>query len=154
MPFHEDDSKISAWLDGELSADEARSVETHVGQCESCGELAATFRRIRESLLLAAPAVEPDPGFLVRFRARRDETSVAPFWTWRQLALRLLPVAFAVLLLALGSVWIASKSEPALSATDMSLLEGEAIGSPTFFARTAPEPVLEIALEPFPGELP
>lgn len=154
MPFHEPDARISAWLDGELPADEARSVEAHVSQCASCGELVSSFRQMGASLRGSAPAVEPDPAFLVRFRAHRDEISVAPFWTWRQLAMRLVPVALGVLLLALGSVWIASRNEAGLTTLDLSTLEVEAIGSPTFFARTAPEPVLEIALEPFPGELP
>lgn len=103
--------------------------------------------------LASTSRLESDPGFIARFRSRRDALSVAPFWTWRQLAMRLVPVALAVLVFALGSVWMASRHEPD-GAVDLSALETEAIGNPTFFARTAPEPVLEIVLESFPGEVP
>jgi hypothetical protein len=82
------------------------------------------------------------------FRVRRDELSVAPWWTWRELALRLLPLAALVLVAALLSVLFSSSDERNLEA-----LELEALGTESGFSATsAGEPVLSIALEPFPPE--
>ncbi|HXV62908.1 MAG TPA: zf-HC2 domain-containing protein [Vicinamibacteria bacterium] len=137
-----DDEKISAWIDAELSQEEAERVAIHVERCSTCRELASSFRSLREGLGLE---VEPDPGFVVRFRERRDE----PLWKWRRVGLRLLPFAAGALVAALITVWAAAQQE-----TDLTVLEREAIGNDTVFARATPEPVLLIALEPFPGEVP
>ncbi|HSF18579.1 MAG TPA: zf-HC2 domain-containing protein [Vicinamibacteria bacterium] len=137
-----EDEKISVWIDGELSREEADEVAIHVEGCSSCRELAASFQSLREGLRLD---VEPDPGFVVRFRERRDE----PLWKWRRVGLRLLPFAVGALVAALIVVWAAAQREP-----DLTVLEREAIGNDTVFALATPEPVLLIALEPFPGEVP
>lgn len=147
MTCPKDDSRLSAWIDGELPEPEALEMDGHVAGCARCGELVSSFERLRESL---AVELEPDPGFLVRFRERRDELSIAPWWTWRQLALRLAPLAAAALLLAAVSVVLSS------SGPDLDTLELEALGDSNAFGRSASveEPVLSIALGPFPEEVP
>ncbi len=136
------EDRISVWLDGELLQGEAGVVETHVEGCASCQELVQAFGS------RTLPRLEPDPSFIVRFRARRDEQSIAPWWTWRQLALRLLPLAVAVVGAAILSIWIAaSSSESALQA-----LELEALGDPVAFDAEV-EAVLSIAFEPFPSDI-
>ena len=102
-----------------------------------------------------ASETEPDGLFLTRFRARRDELSVAPWWTWRQLAMRLVPVALILVAAATASV-LFSLEEPAQE-NDIQILELQALGD--FEAipeedRSALDPVLEITLEPFPVEEP
>lgn len=146
-----DDARWSAWLDGELSEQSRAELEEHLEACSTCREHADSFRSVGLVLAELSPELEPDPGFLVRFRARRDEISVAPFWTWRQFALRLLPIAAAVLIAALWTVTLNAPEEE----REMNALELEALGSPAAFAAEGPsEPVLTIALEPFPLDLP
>ena len=136
------EDRISNWLDGELPRNEARAVENHVDGCSSCQELIEAFGS------RTLPQPEPDPSFIVRFRERRDEQSIAPWWTWRQLALRLLPLAAAVVGAALLSIWISSSpAENSLQA-----LELEALGNPVTFESGA-EAVLSIAFEPFPEDI-
>ena len=136
------EDRISIWLDGELPQGEAGVVETHVDGCASCQELVQAFGS------RTLPQLEPDPSFIVRFRARRDELSIAPWWTWRQLALRLLPLAAAVVAAAVLSLWIASSS----SESSLQALELEALGDPVAFDAEV-EAVLSIAFEPFPSDI-
>jgi anti-sigma factor RsiW len=148
MKCPEEESKLSAWIDGELAASEARALESHLGDCPSCRGVLQSFRDLRAAL---GGKLEPDPGFVVRFRERRDEVSIAPWWTWRQLALRLVPVALGALVLA----WLAVSS--ATPGPDLGAFEVEALGNATSFDPDAPlaaEPVLSIALGPFPEEVP
>jgi anti-sigma factor RsiW len=150
MTCPRDEAPLSAWVDGELEASEAREVESHVGECASCSSLVQTFHEVRMAL---RAELEPDPGFVVRFRERRDEVSIAPWWTWRQLALRLVPVALGAMVLA----WLAVSSALPGGGPELQALEVEALGNPTSFDPDAPlaaEPVLSIALGPFPEEVP
>jgi anti-sigma factor RsiW len=149
MDCLKDESKISAWLDGELSEGEASDVERHLSRCSSCKALADSLQETSRSLArIQRDEIAADPGFLARFRVRRDELSVAPWWTWRELALRLLPLAALVLVAALLSVLFSSSDERNLEALELEAL-GTEIG---FSATSAGEPVLSIALEPFPPE--
>jgi anti-sigma factor RsiW len=56
-PIHEE--QVMAYLDGELSPDEAARVAKHLDQCASCAELAAELRGV--SSRLVAWSVEPAP---------------------------------------------------------------------------------------------
>lgn len=150
MSCPEDRSRLSAWVDGELGPTEASELERHVSSCVSCADLVQSIRGLRGAL---AVDIEPDPGFVVRFRERRDELSIAPWWTWRQLALRLVPAALGALLLA----WLVVASKTPGPEPDLQAFEAEAIGSGTTFdpgAGLSEEPVLSIALGPFPEEVP
>jgi anti-sigma factor RsiW len=148
MSCPKDPSNLSAWLDGELDVPESDEIERHLARCSSCSGLVEELREMGSAIGVELP---PDPGFVVRFRERRDAVSIAPWWTWRQLALRLVPVALGALLLA----WLAVSS--ARPGADLQTLEVEALGNPTSFDPDAPlaaEPVLSIALGPFPEEVP
>jgi anti-sigma factor RsiW len=133
------------YLDGELSASDVSRLEGHLDACESCREELASFKELSGMLTTHA---EPDPYFLTRFRARRDEELGAEgaFQPWRRFAVRLLPFAVAALLGAAAAVW--------LSVDDAGLVELEARQLGDGFVMAAgeePYPVLNIALEPFPG---
>jgi hypothetical protein len=86
---------LSAHLDGELSADEAATVEAHLADCDACrAELDAT-RVVREKVR-AAPAVDPPVGFYERLvRTRR--------WSRTQAAASVVAIA-AAWILVLGFV--------------------------------------------------
>ena len=154
-----DQELLSAHLDGELSPEQAREVEER---------LAADPRFREEHLRLTQVAAilrvecEPDPGFLVRHRARREDLSPVRFWTWRQLGYRLSAAAAALLVAAGLSVWQAEQLAPeplanvAPVAEELDLLafEGEILAASGFEAEfqtlaasdSANEPVLVIAL--------
>jgi anti-sigma factor RsiW len=136
---------LSMYLDGELSASDVSRLEGHLEVCESCREELASFEEL--SSVLATHA-EPDPFFLTRFRARRDE-ELGPEGTlqvWRRLAVRLLPLAAAALIGAAAAVWVSTEDDELVE------LEARQLGDGFLMAvEEDPYPVLNIALEPFPG---
>ena len=134
------EDRISAWIDGELAPPDANAVETHVAGCATCQELVASLRNLSQYF---ETDVVPDPGFVVRFRERRDQVSVAAWWTWRELALRLVPLAAAVLVAAIAVLWMSQAP-----AAWLQELERDALGAPVAFDN-GPEAVLRIAFEPF-----
>ncbi len=90
--------ELMAWLDGELPADEAQAISTHLDYCQECAELAGQFRRTAQTL--AQWSVPPVPASLdtsVADAAKKiasGRRSVAPerlirvsFWNWRNLAI-------------------------------------------------------------------
>jgi anti-sigma factor RsiW len=133
---------LSAHLDGELAAAEESLLNEHLAGCAVCRAELAELRRVAEGL---AARTEPDPFFVARFRALRDSDPWARPEPWRRLALRLLPLAAAAVLGAVAAVW--SSQPPAA----LGELEARALGEVSVIAfDTEPEPVLRIALEPFP----
>jgi hypothetical protein len=44
------ESKLVAWLDRELTTEEASAVECHVEGCHECGRLVATYERVSQAL--------------------------------------------------------------------------------------------------------
>ncbi len=158
-----DQELLSAYLDGELPPAQMREFEAR---------LAADPRFREEHLHLTQAAAilrvecEPDPGFLVRHRERREDLSPVRFWTWRQLGYRLSATAAALLVAAGFSVWQAGQPEaaplagalPVAEELDLLAFEGEILAAPSpetgFEAEfqtlaasdSAAEPVLVIAL--------
>lgn len=158
-----DQELLSAYRDGELSPERMREVEKRLGVDPRFREEHLRLQRVASVLRVAC---EPDPGFLVRHRERREDLSPVRLWTWRQLGYRL-SAAAALLLVAAGlSVWQAEQpaAEPLADAAsiagelDLLAFEGEILASPRFetdFAGEfqtlaasdpAAEPVLVIAL--------
>lgn len=158
-----DQELLSAVRDGELPPDQVREVEQR---------LAADPRLREEQLRLQQVAAilrvecEPDPGFLVRHRERREDLSPVRLWTWRQLGYRLSAAAAALLVAAGLSVWQAGLPEaeplatavPATEELDLLAFEGEILAARDLEAGfeaefqtlaasdSAAEPVLVIAL--------
>ena len=52
--------RVQAFLDGDLSADEARAFRDHLAGCADCAAELATYRRVF-ALLDEAPLAEPAP---------------------------------------------------------------------------------------------
>ena len=50
-------TKLVAWLDGELSAEEAAGVGHHIGTCPECRSRLETYKRLSESLAVYCDAV-------------------------------------------------------------------------------------------------
>ncbi len=140
----------TSFLDGELSTSDEQEMRDHLESCSSCRAEIESLRPLSEVLSVSA---EPDPGFIVRFRARRDQElgPMDPWVLWKWLAVRLLPVALGALLGAGAAVWL-SQEEAGLGE-----LEARELGNG--LSRVSEEaalmdPVLSIALEPFPGTEP
>lgn len=153
-----DQERLSAYLDGELSAGEVRDIERRLAAEPG---LRDEYLRLRQVSVSVRVHCEPDPGFLVRHRERREDLSPVLRWTWRQLGSRLAAAA-AVLLVAAGlSLWQVEAPAPdtvvdAAVAGDLELsgFESEVLGeifvAPEFETLAegdpAHEPVLVIAL--------
>ena len=74
---HPDEGMIHTWLDGELSAEEAAALESHVAECEECKASVAEARgfiaassRIIGTLGLAADLGRDGPPDRLRHRRR------------------------------------------------------------------------------------
>lgn len=155
-----DQQLLSAYLDGELPPDQVREVEDRLGADPRFRHEHARLQQVSTMLQVRC---EPDPGFVVRHRERREDLSPVLRWTWRELGTRLAAVAAALLIASGLSVWQSRQSEPEaladavpaaeeldLLALEGQVLAGESLAAPDFqiLAETDPaeEPVLLIAL--------
>lgn len=147
--------ELSSLLDAELTEQEAGAIQAHLDGCPECRAELQSLRAVSAAL---AARLEPDPGFIVRFRERRDRAAVdiVEWRLWRRLALRLAPLAAAAVFGAVAGLWISAPSQPmARQATVIGIeeLEQQEWGSAQAFATedVMARPVLYIAMEPFPG---
>ncbi len=141
---------LSAYLDEELSPMDRDLFSHHLDSCEHCREEIASLRRISE---LLSVDTKPDPFFVTRFRARRDEElgTVVGWLDWRRLAVRLMPLAALTLLCAGAAVWLSNGDEGLIDLEARELGNGLA----AVLESTAPDdPILQIVVDPFPGEQP
>lgn len=70
------DARLEAWLDGELSGDEAVAVEAHLAACSACADEAAAARTVRAELR-SLPSLEAPPRVL---DSVRRQTSLPRRW--------------------------------------------------------------------------
>jgi anti-sigma factor RsiW len=102
---HDASRLIDAYVDGELAAADAASIDAHVGTCAACDRLASD-RRMLSRLIQRVPYYEAPPDLRAAVvaaavaQAKRSPTSTRPRFSMRALAMA------AVLLLAvsLGAV--------------------------------------------------
>ncbi|MBN2356800.1 zf-HC2 domain-containing protein [candidate division KSB1 bacterium] len=89
--------RLSAYLDGELTAAEAEKVSDHLNRCVGCRRAAEQLRRAYQRLD-AGDALPADSFFLTRFRARLSDlgqSNARPYWQqWLQRAV--IPATLAV----------------------------------------------------------
>ena len=158
-----DQELLSAYLDGELPPERVREVEERLGADPRFRE---EHLRLQQLAAILRVECEPDPGFVVRHRERREDLSPVRFWTWRQLGYRLSAAAAALLVAAGLSVWQAEQPEagpladavPMTEELDLLAFEGELLAAPSLetgleaefqtlaASDSAAEPVLVIAL--------
>ena len=155
---------LSAYLDGELPAPSAERLRRRLA---GDPRLRRESDRLREVSALLRVLPTPDPGFVARWKSRRESLSIIPRWTWRQFGLRLAAAAAVALAAAGLSLWQQPLPEAAGpdSAESLLALEDRILGAageasalvgewddpaapeqgPASWA-TDPEPVLRIAL--------
>ncbi len=68
------ESKISAYLDGELGGYEMLTLRDHLSQCKSCSREMETIRAAKQ-IMSAIPDTAPDPEFFARLRTNVLEGS-------------------------------------------------------------------------------
>lgn len=141
---------LSAAYDGELGKREADALHERLASDAALERERDRFTAVSRWI---RPAVEPDPGFVVRFRARRRAASVVPRWTWRQLGVRLAAVTAALVVAAALSIGTGpgagEEAAPTIAEATpteaLVLLEGEILGGGHPDGE-GPEPVLLIAV--------
>jgi len=105
------ENKILPYVDGRLKQSEALEMEKHLLTCPACSLRVNEFRAVR-GLLDELPVIEPSAAFDVRVRARvAAEPAKQSWWAWFAPSPR---VAFAASMLLLATVWIGSRTGPAL----------------------------------------
>ena len=75
---HPDSTLLSAYLDGDMSPGEVLEVEDHLGECDSCSELLADFRAIREEARDLPNQAPPRDLWPAIARAIQDEAARDP----------------------------------------------------------------------------
>jgi len=84
MSMHEKNELISAYLDGELAAEEESAVREHLASCPDCREEHASLRAAK-SWLARAPRRAMPPELMAKIEASLSRP------LWRQICDRLLP---------------------------------------------------------------
>ena len=73
---HPGEAQLDAYLDGELAADDARELETHLAQCPECARFRGERLKLRAAIVARVPAFRaPDE---LRGRVRAALTTAAP----------------------------------------------------------------------------
>jgi len=125
-------SKLSRYLDRELSAEEQGDLERHIAGCGSCREVLARLRAAGAALAqLPAPPEVPE-GFAERViaRARREQQPVVvPSWPSLSPAMGLAAAAMLMLGLGLGTLMgrdltRGDKTRPGLASPDADVVYG------------------------------
>jgi anti-sigma factor RsiW len=126
-----DPPRVTAYVDGALSAANRADFEAHLAGCPACREQEAFERGLRERLR-ALPAPEPPSGFedRVRRRLRRRSFPVAVRW---------LPLAAAVLL----ALW--ARGAPSFVALELTMDHLHCFGKPRLPAQVWTSDPAEIA---------
>ena len=143
----------SAFLDEELPTEEHEELREHLAICSACREELESLQSISRALSVGPDSVESDPGFMVRFRAKREAElgAAGPGFFWRWLAVRLAPLAVAAILVAIAAIWLSDNQEALIDLEAQELGSGFSVVSEEAALQ---DPVLSIVLEPFPGTEP
>jgi len=143
-----DPETLSAFLDGESRQEEARAMRERLEKDPDGMAAAARLGAVDDLVRIRC---EPDPGFVIRHRYRREALSSISDWTFRELGFRLTAATlFALALALLFALPGQERSEPPITA-----FESEAFAPPALpgFDPDAVEPVLRIVMGGAPGDL-
>jgi hypothetical protein len=90
---------ISALIDGELSDDSRRKLESHLRACPACEQTLKDFRCLKEMGSTAKP-FPASPFYLTRIKAALDRSSATP-WGVSEIEAKLFGPLLAILVLAI-----------------------------------------------------
>jgi len=165
MTCRQIENELSAYVDGEL-ADAVRSeVQAHLGACERCRQRLAQLERLSDGVA-RLPRLEPPPRFVSdlfrRLRARPEPRQSWVDWVFRPVWLKLPVEAVAVLVVAVGVMFLAQhgqkreqcgrcatitdpKAAAPTAPAEVEARKGEAMTAPT---AAAPEPATVLSPAP------
>ena len=100
-------SRLNRYLDGELSDQERRAIERHVGTCAACHEALERLHGADAAVLQLPEPPDVPTGFAQRViaraaRRREQRPLVAPFWQSFSPAMRVAAAAMVMLGLGIG----------------------------------------------------
>jgi anti-sigma factor RsiW len=99
-----DRNAVAAYLDGELAAEQERSLQEHLRSCPDCAAEIAAMVSLRRAMKLAASRFTPSAEFRRKVQSQiAPKESFRPRWIWPAAA-----VALAAMVLAM--VWIGQRA--------------------------------------------
>lgn len=117
------ETRILAYVDGRLKESEGAEVEKHLEGCAACRVRVNEFRAVND-LLDELPMIEPSGAFNARVHAlvAAEPEKRRSWFAWLVPSPR---IAFVASMLLLATVWLGSspRPEPAISATDLPVVE-------------------------------
>ena len=136
------DESLSALLDEQLSAEDARSVRAHLEACPACQVRLDALRSV-VALLRALPEVEPPREFRLGPRAIADPPNVVRLRRWYT-ATRAAAASLAAVFvfLSVGALYL--DSQPAASPTTL-VAKPQLASAPTAASQSAPTPAVKAA---------
>lgn len=75
-------NRLDDWLDGELSAADARALEAHAADCANCATVMRTARRLQREAFTLPPAHEPARDLWPEIAARLEPRAVRAERKW------------------------------------------------------------------------
>jgi len=147
---HPDEGTIHAWLDGQLRVDEARELETHIGECAECAAAVAEARglvaaasRILTKLDDVPAGVLPASTAAARPASRAPASSSRRAW-WRRREFQ----AAAGIVAVVGGSWLVWREQPAVKETMQreSTVDARSGFSAPPPASAAPQPAADAAV--------
>ena len=127
------EAQVDAYLDGELAAGDARTLEMHVAQCPECARFRDGRVALRAAIVAGVPTFQAPAALRERVRAAAQQTPShprAPRFVWRNLwrplalAASLVVVAFGGWTLALQRVAGEALADNVLASHVRSLMPG------------------------------
>jgi len=136
------DESLSALLDEQLSAEDARSVRAHLEACPACQVRLDALRSV-VALLRALPEAEPPREFRLGPRAIADPPNVVRLRRWYT-ATRAAAASLAAVFvfLSVGALYL--DSQPAASPTTL-VAKPQLASAPTAASQRAPTPAVKAA---------
>lgn len=80
MQKHPSD-QLTAYVDGELTLEEAAEIAAHLAECAHCREVVSDLRAV-QTLLRSLPEPSPDPSLLLRTKVRLESTQKPGLPRW------------------------------------------------------------------------
>lgn len=135
---HLDEGTIHAWLDGQLGVDEARELETHIGECTECAAAVAEARGFAAAASRILTKLDDVPAGVLPVTAPVSSAArlspARPRW-WNRSAVR----AAATIVVVAGGSWLAMRDDSATAAAITRAAAPLATSAPEL---RAPQPVV------------
>jgi len=143
---HIDDDLLSAFVDDQLTPDEAEHVRAHLATCSVCQARLEEFRSVA-ALLRRLPEVAPPRDFSLGPRLLVDPPNVVRLRRWYVVArTSAATLAAAFVFLSVGALYVDTRPAPTATSTNRLSSSGDASApAPPQIAPSAPTPAIKAA---------